>query len=374
MEQTVNSKKYIKLLIILFLLISLPIALLLSRQRQEIRKKAASTANLVFTNDSPSVGSSVTATLKLTSSAAWVYGKMILPPTVTASTPLVADPGNKVLFNGGLLSSDAAGYKTYELTAGAKSASNLLTGNLFSVPFTPNSGTEGSTITVLYQLVIVDINGGTTTAGTQATFIVQGAATATPAPGTEPTNSVSVGTVEPVMTGTTTTGYKVRVTVTGNPAPLKTFGGETSACAVKLLGALPIASEADIKSTLAGSGDVCLNDNITTYDFVFSSGAYGQQRKIWATFHNDSTTTASNYWPNTAWSIPQSSAIVNVPLLPTPIATLLPGVPDGSKWDQFIPLRITTFDSSYNLWPLATPDAVINEFDFVRWLDLGGSF
>jgi hypothetical protein len=54
---------------------------------------------------------------------------------------------------------------------------------------------------------------------------------------------------------------------------------------------------------------------------------------------------------------------------PTPTITLS----DGKLWESYLTTG-NTYSLSYDLWPVGAPDSVINQFDYVQWLILGGHF
>lgn len=136
-----------------------------------------------------------------------------------------------------------------------------------------------------------------------------------PTPASEPVNFISAGPVEKVYGNvgrTVIVGYKTKVTVLGTPKPLRVFSGEPANCAIKVIGAPPTADSSAVKTAFTSAGAVCLGDGVSLYDFVFSSTAVGQQRKIWAIFHNDGAWISNNYFPNTYWSKPVSTGVMTI--------------------------------------------------------------
>lgn len=331
--------------IVVFLLITLPLAVILISKSTENRKMAASTSHIILSADKISLGDVLVVKVNVSENTAFATAVVTIDPNsweVVSGYPSLA--ANAVIIKDKIRESlNQAGQKVYKLEAGAHDKLTLISGNLMEIRLKPLVlASRDNPLKIKLKLRTVNRDVNVTFDGSEEATVIVKAPLVSPAPtmilssptpqassptplptptASEPTNSVSVGSVQSITTGSTITGYKVVVTLIGSPIPSVNFDGENAACAIKLLGALPDAPEADIKSTLAGSAVPCIQDGITTYEFIFSSAAYGQQRKIWASFHNDNVNIANNYWPNTRWSTLQSSAAIDVPLNPTPINT-----------------------------------------------------
>lgn len=184
-----------------------------------------------------------------------------------------------------------------------------------------------------------------------------------------PTGVVITATPTPVSgTGSITTtsvvndtlGYITSVTLGANPTPAKLFPGEQANYAVKIY-ETPDANRplADVfnsacnKASPTSTGKLYCGDWPVTLDPYLLSGAWAGPHYLWVVFHNSAASNTSYWGVVNKWSLPVSSGPILI---------------NSNYWNTLFQ------NNGYDAWYDMNGDNVVNGFDYVKWLSLGGHY